>query len=128
MLINDLWNSEQATINAILATNYYYRMNVIHKKGSMPTSKIRAIFSAELCLWKFPLHELYKRYALRKNQLGDRNADNLNFWKVSPREIQSFTRWLKRIGSFGNAGEAFKLWSFGEDPDGKPWLLSLIHI
>ena len=122
-IIGDLWRSEQATINGLLAQTYYYRMNVIHSKGSKTKEEIIAIFAACLCSWKFSIHELYKRYALRKRQLNGRDVDDLNFFKIATREINSFIKWLKKIGKFENARRAFKLWKFGCDDDGKPWLM-----
>lgn len=121
-LLSEIWGSQQCLVTSLLAVSYYFRCNVIHKKGAMPKEDVRAIFETTICRWPFSLHELLKRYCMRTRQLGDRNLDDLNFWKVGKDEMDAFTKWLKDIGSFDAGGKAFELWRFGTDPKGKPIL------
>ena len=121
-LIMHLLRSEHTFVIMTLLCMYHYRMHNVHGKDAMSIHEIRALFQISLCDFPFSLHELYKRYAMRKGRLHGRELKDLDFQSLSNETINSFRNWLESISYWKSAGPAFMLWRLGVDDDGKPWL------
>ena len=121
-LFDYLWQSEALFIMLVLALIYHYRMNIIERRGALSDVDIAGIFDTDLCDFQFSICEIFKRYSMRRNALGNRNAAKLNFWALPAEAVKAFEDHLMSIGSFHKGGQAFTLWSIHIDNEGKHYL------
>ena len=122
-LMNALLDSQQALLIEVLLCMYHFRMNNVHSAGAMSQSEIKALFEIEICEYPFSCHELYKRYAMRRGKLYGKEVDDLNFWNLPTEEMNSWTAWLAKCGTFRyQSEEAQVLWNIGKDVNGLPVL------
>jgi len=118
ILIQQLLNSEQVSVIEAICLYYHYRMNTIHSPTALSQAQIRGIFDVDVVNYQFSIHELYKRWSMRKGAMNNRNANLLNFYNLSEGEVRRFIEYLDRIGTWETAGKEIKLFSFGEDDNG----------
>lgn len=117
-------SSPQGFVMQVLLGIYHYRMNNVQSANHMTPAELRALFEIDLCEFPFSVHEIYKRYTMRKGKLGRwRNKDDLAWWRLPDDEMKMFISWLEDIAYWKSAGPAFILWRIGRNADdGKPWL------
>ena len=118
--------SEVMVMMQVLASVYFYRMNSIPGKNTLSDAAIRGLFDCDITDFQFSINELYKRLAMRKGRLSA-DVASYNFWKLSPKEMDNFIDWLRKIGTWtdteaGLHGAQYTLWTFGVDDDGKTFL------
>ena len=96
---------------------YYNRKNLIYGPRQRSKAQIKAIFETALLDFKFSVNELYKRYLLRKSDLGHNKVEDFDWWALPVHELQRFKDHLLDLG---NAD--YNLFSFGADANGNMYV------
>ena len=116
-----LLGTEAFEVLVVVCNIYHSRNNTIPNAYSMSIEDICGIFDCDLVDYQIAIPELYKRYAMRKNQLYGRNAAALNPWLIPEPEIRRFMSFVSDVTSF----KGFALFNFDRDEDGR-WYAKLI--
>ena len=116
-----LLGTEAFEVLVVVCNIYHSRNNTIPNAYSMSIEDICGIFDCDLVDYQIAIPELYKRYAMRKNQLYGRNAADFNPWLIPEPEIRRFMSFVSDVTSF----KGFALFDFDRDEDGR-WYAKLI--
>lgn len=115
--------SETMLFFQVLTCIFYYRCNMVSRKGCMSPQNIRQLFGTGIERFKFSLNEIYKRMLVRMNKIESGQLKEFKWWDLPQWELDNVREYINRIGTFiAKDGKVHKLFEFGADENGKQWM------